>query len=276
VGCLKEDGKIMAQFLSHAAQHALLENGVHEIYAASHADAACLSGFALMLGQAKAEARANTRTEAESTVLWIRPGEHEREAGSLSPAGLMELGIDPARILLLQARDGHASLQAALEGARTLRLGAVIVELWGEAKAYDLTASRRLTLAAKVSGTPVLVARSAATPIPSAAQTRWLVRAAPSRALAAQTAGNHAPGNPAFYLTLLRARNGQQQDLQYHLEWNRDATRLEIRPSDPGNSDAGRRFAIPERPPLSGALVPVSFHRQGASRGGPASRRRSG
>lgn len=214
-----------------------LESGLHEIYAATQADAACLSGGALMLA----------RGAGRRDCLWVRHPGHG-ETGAPSPLGVAELGIDPARVVLLRVREAGDALQAGLEGANCRALDAVIVELWGEVKAYDLVASRRLALAAKVSGVPVLVARAAARPIPSAAQTRWQVKALSSRGLAAK-----APGAPALELTLLRARNGQE-GLRYCLEWDRDA----------------RQFVpyFPQRQPatLSGAVVPVSAHRQSMPR----------
>ncbi|WP_204272997.1 hypothetical protein, partial [Enterobacter hormaechei] len=59
-------------------------------------------------------------------------------------------------------------------------LGAVVLEVWGEARQLDLVASRKLTLAAQASGVTALMLRIAATPIPSTAETRWIVRAAHS------------------------------------------------------------------------------------------------
>src|SRR3546814_11674827 len=79
----------------------------------------------------------------------------------------------------------------------------------------DLTASRRLALAAEKSGTTLLLLRTGADPVPSAAQTRWSVASAPSRAFAA-----NAPGTPTFDITLLRQRSGPS-GTSWRLEWNR-------------------------------------------------------
>lgn len=230
----------------------LARGALHEFYAGAQADGASLSALVLLLALA----------EREGASLWVRHGEHDREAGAPHPAGLAELGVDPARLLFLRAPDPASALQAGLEGARCASLGAVVIELWGTVKAYDLTASRRLALAAGTSGTRVLLARMAATPHPSAAETRWRVRAVPSRALAA-----NAPGNPAFEMTLLRARNGQE-GLRYPVEWDRDARKFVSRPPS-GATDAAVR-----RAPLPGAVVPVSFDRPGAPSAGP--RRQAG
>ncbi len=229
-----------ASIHSHPAGFVLPTEGLHEFYAAAHADAACLTGAALMLGQAAKPA----------PYLWIRHGDGDREAGSPCPAGLRELNTDPAQAILVLPRDPVSALQAALEGARTPHLAAVIVELWGAEPTYDLTASRRLALAAKASHVPVLMMRVAAVPTPSAAETRWRVRAVPSSALAA-----NAPGNPAFEMVLLRARN-RQEGLRYCVEWDRDARKLVSR----FFPDIGDALI---HPALSGAVVPVSFNRSG-------------
>jgi protein ImuA len=191
------------------------------------------------------------------------------------PAGLAELGFDPAHLLLIRARDAPSALQAGLEGARCAALGAVIIELRGETRAYDLTASRRLALAARASGVRVFMVRSAATPMPSAAETRWLARAAPSRALAARAPGNRAPGHPAFHLVLLRARNGQE-GLQHHLEWNRDAQRLESGLSASADAPAACQPDGGASAPLSRRVVAVPVHRPDTARDEAPPHRRAG
>ena len=57
---------------------------------------------------------------------------------------------------------------------------AVVLELWGENRQFDLVASRKLTLAAQSSGVTGLMLRMAAQPLPSTAETRWMLRAAHS------------------------------------------------------------------------------------------------
>jgi protein ImuA len=238
----------------------LARGALHEVYAARQADAAGLAALALMLGEG----------DRRRTRLWIRHEVAMRETGMPYPAGLVELGFDPSRILLLHARDALAALQAGLEGARCAALGAVMIELWGEARAYDLTASRRLALAAKASGVPVFLLRVAAQPMPSGVETRWSVRVAPSRRQAA-----NAPGHPAFHLTLLRARNGQE-GLQHHLEWNRDAQRFENAVNNGGIAGyAGEHGSRPPAP-LSGTALPVPLHRSGPASDEPGWQRRAG
>jgi protein ImuA len=94
------------------------------------------------------------------------------------------------------------------------------------------TANRRLALATEKSGVSLFLLRIDAMPVPSAAETRWQVAAAPSRALPGQ-----APGLPTFDITLLRQRSGPS-GLDWRLEWDRDQRKF-------------REAAV------SGAVVPV-------------------
>jgi protein ImuA len=222
----------------------LARGEVHEIYAAHEADASAATG--LMLAFARMVAGAGS-------MVWVRQDFLETETGQLYAPGLVEFGLDPAGITYVRARDTLGALQAGLDAARCSSLGAVLIELWGEARAFDLTASRRLALAAEASGVTVLMTRIAASPQPSAAATRWQVRAAPSQGLPA-----NAPGNPAFSITLLRQRHGPAGQ-QWHLEWNRDRGCLEDR------SIAGSiAIRSGHAPSLSGGLVSISGDRPGA------------
>jgi protein ImuA len=92
----------------------------------------------------------------------------------------------------------------------------VLIEPWGAAGPNSLTISRRLMLAADLSGVTAVMLRVAAQPAASAAETRWQVAAAPSRLLEAE-----APGLPAFDVTLLRRRGGAAGQ-SWIVEWNRD------------------------------------------------------
>lgn len=208
-------------------------SALQEFFAATEADAASATGLALVLAGGL----------PFRPILWVRQGFVSRECGTAYPSGVKEFGVDPGRIILVQVRDVAAVLQAGLEGARCAALAGVVIELWGEAKALDLTASRRLLLAAKASGTAVLMTRVAAQPCVSAAETRWQVRSASSRALAA-----NAPGNPAVRLDLLRHRGGAPLGT-WHLEWNRDTRSF---------NDRASSFRLAPSPPLSGAVVSIS------------------
>jgi protein ImuA len=215
-----------------AALGGLTYGRVHELYAADADDGPSTAGFAAML--------ALRTVGRQAPIFWLRTDEAERRGGSIHGPGLIELGGDPDSLVLGQAPDTKALLKVAADAARCPGLGALIVEAHGPCPALDLTASRRLALAVEQSGVTLFLLRLAAEPVPSAADTRWAVRAAPSRALDAD-----APGAPAFEIELLRRRSGPA-GMRWRLEWNRD--RL-----------------IFNDPALPGAVVPLPSRRPDAA-----------
>ena len=185
----------------------LARGALHEVYAETPPDSAAATGATLALALRASQGRA---------IVWARHDYAGVEAGGLYGPGLAALGFDPARLILVKARDILGVLRAGAEAARCPAVGAVLMEPWGEAKALDLTASRRLALAAAQSGVTVFLLRAAATPRPSAAASRWSVRPRLSRPMEADT-----PGWPAFTLTLLRHRAGLSGQT-FDVEWDGD------------------------------------------------------
>ncbi len=180
---------------------------VHEFYAAEPDDAPAAAGLVMALV---------LQRMAAGTIMWLRSRRASPQAGVLQAAGWAELGGAPGHALVGIFPDTVMLMRAAVDALRCPAVGAVIVEGWGAMPELDLTASRRLALAAEKSGVPLFLMRCDARPMPSAAQTRWEVAAAPSRALP----GN-APGWPTFDITLLRQRSGPC-GLSWRLEWDRD------------------------------------------------------
>jgi len=186
---------------------------VHEIFAREAGDEASAMGFAVMLalrlaGHAGADG---------PSLLWLREEAAQRRAPLHGP-GLVDLGLDPARLVLAVLPDAKALLRAGVDALRCAALGAVILELGGNPALLDLTASRRLALAAEDPGvTPLLLRLRGARPEPSAAQTRWQVASAPCAPFAAD-----APGHPMLGLALLRQRGGPA-GFDWIVEWDRDA-----------------------------------------------------
>ncbi|MCW2362620.1 MULTISPECIES: ImuA family protein [Sphingobium] len=217
----------------------LARGRVHEVYAAEVDDVAAAAGFVVSL--------ATGLSEADGKVLWLRERQASRKGGVAQGHGWAELGGAPGLGLIGTVRDGMDLLRAAVDALRCSGLSAVVVEGWGPMPALDLTASRRLTLAAEKSGVTLLLLRPDAPPVPSAGQTRWQVAAAPSLALP----GN-APGLPTFDVTLLRQRSGPC-GLSWRLEWDRD-----------------RRLF--REAALSGAVVSAPAHRKAADSAGDRQR----
>ena len=94
-----------------------------DLHAAREADGATTTGFALATARISAGQR---------PVLWVRHTMLNRETGATYAPGLAAFGMTLERLILVQARDAAAVLQAGLEGARCPGLGAVVIELWGE------------------------------------------------------------------------------------------------------------------------------------------------
>ncbi len=220
----------------HPALDAMLGGGLkrgrmHELFASESDDEAGAAGFATLLALRTVGRRA--------PIFWLRTDEAERRGGTVHAPGLVELGGDPDSLVLGQAPDARALLKVAADAARCPGLGALIVEAHGKCPALDLTASRRLALAVERSGATLFLLRLEAEPVPSAADTRWAVGSAPSRALEA-----NAPGIPTFDIELLRRRSGPA-GMRWRLEWNRD--RLIF--TDPALS--GAVVSLPSRRPAA-------------------------
>lgn len=181
--------------MDHALRGGLACGALHELFAATANDAGPLRGMATSI--------AAIASRGGRPVLWISQAMVAREAGVPYAPGFALMGLDPGRLILVAAPDVPALLSAAGDALASGAVAAVVAEAWGNQPALDITATRRLTLAARGSGTLVVLARLGARPAPSAAETRWHVAAAPSGALAART-----PGLPVFDLTLLRHRRG--------------------------------------------------------------------
>ena len=204
---------------------------LHEIVVGEDEDAGAAAGFGAMLALRAGEGR---------PLLWLRAEAAERRGGALYAGGLVELGIDVRAVVLGMVADDAALLKAANDTARCAGVGALVVEAWGDPRALDLTATRRLMLAAEASGVTVLLLRIAAAETPSVADTRWRVASAPSLPIA-DGSRQGAPGNPAFEIELLRRRAGPA-GVTWRVEWNRER----------------RTFQELDRAPLSGAVLPVA------------------
>lgn len=177
---------------------------LHEIYAAGVGDETSAQGFALMLA---------LRGGWDGHIVWVA---ERRAAGRLHAPGIAELGADPGRLLCVTVKDEAALLKAAADVARSPAAGTLVVAPGLRPKRIDLTVTRRLTLFAERSGVTAILLRGIGEQMPSAAETRWLVAAAPSTPLEAD-----APGGPAFHVDLVR-RKGGSPSLGWRLEWDRD------------------------------------------------------
>jgi protein ImuA len=160
-------------------------------------------------------------------ILWCRrPGTLD----GLYPPGLFDHGIDPAKVILAEARDQAELLETAEEGLRCASLAAVVAE---PPKALDLTASRRLQLAAQAGGVLGLLI------LPSGSRSE----AARSEAgrVSLLTAWEAEPAAT----TLTRCRGGRPGS--WTVQWNGQTHRLHLAAAagdGPAVAAQGRRLAV--------------------------------
>jgi protein ImuA len=180
--------------LGVAAVDATLGGGLpcaalHELSAAPlHLGAA--AGFALILS-------ALART---GETLWIATDFGGFETGALYGPGLDQLGLDTERLLVAHVKRPVDALFAMEEALKCRALATVVAQF---PDAPDLTATRRLALAARDGGALGLVLCHRQATAPSVARTRWQVAAAPS-----EPDEFGGLGRTAFALTLTRNRRG--------------------------------------------------------------------
>lgn len=198
----------------------LLCASLHEFYAPEMRLSGALSGFVCAL-------LALLMQQRDGLILWALDPMVQREAGVPHASGLVQYGVDPARLLLVRPRQVEDVLWAMEEGGSCSSLCAVVGEIAGSFKAFDLTVTRRLVLRAEQTQIPVFLMRHGAQADPSAALSRWRIEprlsgwrssywgphlkefAAPSR---------HLLGLPSWQVKLEKNRDGRPGFCD--LEWN--------------------------------------------------------
>lgn len=156
-----------------------------ELFAASPRDGGA-TGFLL------------AQVDPNRPLLWVQERMAILEGGRIYPPGL---GL--SELIHVEAKDARAALWAMEEGLRCSALGGVIGELWGDPRALDFIATRRLAVAAERSGVPAWLVRFGGHANLSGARMRWRVASAPSNP---HPFDHRAPGSPAWDAELFRAR----------------------------------------------------------------------
>ena len=215
--------------LGIAGVDACLNGGVatgalHEVAAADHRSTPASIGFLLALITLLSGT-------LKSFILW--PFTKAASAFGVPYApGLKFFGLDPARIVFVRCTNARECLWVMEEG---LRLGGIGIVIGTRAKKMDLTASRRLHLAAEQAHMPVLLLRSYNDGSPSAAVTRWRISPAPS---AHDEFGFYK--NARFHVALEYARSGKTGE--WEMEWDHGAISLRLS-SELGDRAAGENPA---------------------------------
>jgi protein ImuA len=168
-------------------------------------------GFAAMLA-------AQFTTQLNKPVLWCVDGRQVRHP--FAP-GLAGMGIATERLTIACCKTPKDMLWAMEEG---LKSGAAALVVGEPSRPLDLTASRRLQLAAGMSGATGLILghRNLA---PNACTTRWQASAIPAP-------DKDAPWGGAWRLELTRSRNGSAGTWNVIWSPNRPTDRSADRPAD--------------------------------------------
>ncbi len=194
----------------------LARAAVHEVFAGPAADTGAATGFALAL--------ASRFLAPARPWLWACQDFAAGEWGDLYGPGLADYGLDPGQLIVATSAKGSDVLHVAEEALRCPSLAVVIIEAPGAMRQLDLTASRRLALAASENGPAAILLRLGADPAPSAAMTRWLVGSLPGRPEPGFEHGGIVAYRPCFDAALIRNRQGRTG--RWIMEWNSDERTL--------------------------------------------------
>ncbi len=171
----------------------LVPASLHEVAPALPRDLGAATGFVLALA-----------ARASGSTLWIQTEFAARETGNLYGPGCEAFGLPARQLLMLKVVHPRDVLWAMEEALKCRALASVIAELPESGAILDLNATRRLTLAARAGGGFGFLLRHSPAQHSSAAETRWHVAAARSRA--DQFGGL---GRTAFALSLTKNRHGR-------------------------------------------------------------------
>jgi len=169
----------LAPLDTHLPQRGLAVGALHEVAPHQHGDTAAAFGFLVALLARFASARpdsAGTKNAPPRPMLFVAPSHAFAEHGRPHGHGLAHLGLDPARLILIETKNEKQALWAMEEALRST----VPAAIGGAVARLDLKASQRLQLAAGEAGLPLLLLRPLTIEDASAAATRWRISAAPA------------------------------------------------------------------------------------------------
>jgi len=200
-----------ASAVDHCLEGGLACGGLHEVRSPLARDIGAATGFALGLAARAAQADRGGRRG----IVWVSDPATRVDGGGLFPAGLAQYGLDPSAMTIVEPGDLQGAMWAADEAAGCNGLAALIFQIKGNPRHFDITATRRLMLRARGSGVLALALRQSGEEEASAAATRWRVNTEPSGA-----DDNYQRGVGAMRLSLTLERNRAGRTGQWLLAWN--------------------------------------------------------
>lgn len=160
-------------------------------------------------------------TACPGPILWIVTSGALSGGGFPYAMGLPFLGLDLRRLVLVRARTPVEALWSAEEAAKCPGIAVTILELPDDGRAADLTATRRLSLAAREGGGLAWLLRHRSGTLPSAALTRWRLSPLPG-----QPDRFGGLGAPRLMLDLVKNRRGPIG--HWPITWNRHDQRFTL------------------------------------------------
>jgi len=179
----------------------LLRGALYEAAPGGPGDQGACCGFALGLAARFARSHGGA-------IVWVIEDFAVHEGGAPYGPGLLEWGLDPARLVLVRAADAKSALWALEEALKCPACAAVVGELWSSARHYGQTAARRLVMAARRGGAPCILthpAQSGEAFDSHGAQARFAIFARPDSS-GGLRASRPTPAQPGFAVQILKTR----------------------------------------------------------------------
>jgi protein ImuA len=217
-------------------QGGLAPANLHEIAPEAMRDFGAAAGFALALA-------ARAQQSLKRQTLWIQTDYAALEGGNLYGPGCDLFGLPACDLLILKVSRPIDALWATEEALKSRALASVIAELPDDAPLADLTATRRLTLAAREGNSFAFLLRHRPSPLTSSAETRWEIAATPS--VADRFGGL---GRTALALSLVKNRRGPTG--RFFVAWDHHECAFQALSLGVAAAAADR----PDRAPLAGAV----------------------
>ena len=207
--------RIEAQNPAGALASSAARGRVCEIVPATYGDGTAACGFALSLAIAAAA--------RPGLILWVVEDFACHEAGSPYGPGLHHHGLPLERFVLVRVAGPQQALWALEEALKSRACAAAVGELRDGARHFDLTATRRLTLAARAGRSEGILLHSRPAPgLSTASEARYEVSSLPGPGLASAGGRRPIPTHPAWGVRVLKMRAADGQHGRPDMERRRE------------------------------------------------------
>ncbi len=222
--------RIEAQNTAGALALSAAQGRLCEVTPATASDGAAACGFALSLAIAAAA--------RPGLIVWVMEDFVFHENGAPYGPGLHHHGLPMERFVLVRTEGPRQTLWALEEALKSRACAAAIGELRDGARHFDLSATRRLTLAARAGRSEGLLLHTRpAQGLSTAAQLRFEVCGQPGPTLASAGGRRPIPTQPAWGVRVLKARAADGQYGRPDAERRREMIWGRTLPQQKGQAD---------------------------------------